>query len=130
MKRILIVIALLLVVLALFVACGSSVQFKLNFIVDGEVYATIDTSGNESIKLPENPTKEGEVFDGWYWDKDTWQKPFTANSLLDAPLSSDMNIYAKWESDGAAVKAPAFKIDGKNLFISVSNNTNPHRSPM
>ena len=102
MKRILLVMALLLATVAILAACGSAVQFKLNFIVDGEIYATIDTSGNEAIKLPENPTKEGEVFDGWYWDKDTWQKPFTANSLLDAPLSSDMNIYAKWKSDKAA----------------------------
>ena len=141
---------LALCVLLILAACGGAVQFKLNFIVDGEVYATIDTSGNESIKLPENPTKEGEAFDGWYWDKDTWQKPFTANSLLDAPLSSDMNIYAKWKSDEAAESeetttdtssettpanpsetikdmqisvSPVFRIDDKNLFISVSNDT-------
>ena len=36
---------------------------------------------------------------------------------------SDMNVYAKWKSDGAAIKAPAFTADGKNLFISVSNDT-------
>ena len=27
---------------------------------------------------------------------DVWEKPFTANSLLDTPLSSDMSVYAKW----------------------------------
>ena len=77
-------------------SCGNDVEFKVNFVVDGEIYSAINTSGDEIIKMPENPTKEGYAFDGWYWDKDEWQKPFTANSLLDAPLSSDMNVYAKW----------------------------------
>ena len=77
-------------------SCGNDVEFNVKFIVDGEVYATVGTSGEETIKIPENPTKEGYIFDGWYWDNGTWQKPFTANSLLDAPLSSDMSVYAKW----------------------------------
>ena len=77
-------------------SCGKDVEFNVNFIVDGETYATIGTSGEETIKIPENPTKEGYTFDGWYWDDGVWQKPFTANSLLDTPLSSDMSVYAKW----------------------------------
>ena len=98
-------LALLVVCLALaFAACGGSVKFKLNFVVDGKVYDTVDTAGQEAIALPENPTKEGDEFDGWYWDEGEWNKPFTANSLLDAPLSSDMNVYAKWKSD--AKKSP------------------------
>ena len=85
-----------LIVIFALASCGNDVEFKVNFVVDGEIYSTINTSGDEIIKMPENPTKEGYAFDGWYWDKDEWQKPFTANSLLDAPLSSDMNVYAKW----------------------------------
>ncbi len=76
-------------------SCGG-VEFEINFVVDDEVYASINTNGNETVEIPENPTKEGYTFDGWYWDKDSWQRPFTANSLLDEPLSSDMNVYAKW----------------------------------
>ena len=77
------------------VACAG-VQFKLTFIVDDKVYATIDTSGDEVVAMPKDPEKEDYIFDGWYWDKDIWQKPFTANSLLDEPISSDMSVYAKW----------------------------------
>ena len=76
-------------------ACGK-VALKLTFKVDGEIYETISTSGNEVISMPENPTKDGFVFDGWFWDEGTWQRPFTANSLLDTPLSSDMSVYAKF----------------------------------
>lgn len=66
-------------------------------MVDGEIYATLNTSGEEIIKMPENPTKDDYDFDGWYWDKDTWQTPFTANSAFRRPLSSDMNVYCKWK---------------------------------
>ena len=93
------ILCLLLLVCSvfLFTACKSKVDnFKLSFKVDGETYQTITTSGNEAIAIPENPTKEGYTFDGWFWDNGTWQEPFTANSLLDGPISSDMSVYAKW----------------------------------
>lgn len=44
-------------------ACGK-VEFKVNFVVDGSVYVTIDTNGQEIIKMPENPTKDNYTFDG------------------------------------------------------------------
>ena len=84
-------------------SCSGSVKFDLNFLVDKEVYASISTSGNEAIELPENPNKDGYTFVGWYWDEDLWQKPFTANSLLDAPLSSDMSVYAKFNCNHTSV---------------------------
>ena len=83
--------------LFVFTACGENpISFKLNFVVDNEIVRTIDIAGNETIMLPENPVKDGYNFDGWFWDKDVWEKPFTANSLLDAPLSGDMSVYAKF----------------------------------
>ena len=93
---VLILVLILCISLCSFTACGKDVNFKLKFIVDNETYATIDTSGQEVISMPENPTKEDYTFDGWFWDKDVWEKPFTANSLLDAPLSGDMSVYAKF----------------------------------
>ncbi len=86
-------------------------KVSLDFMVDGEVYHTLKTSGREAITLPENPEKEGDLFDGWFWDEGTWQRPFTVNSLLDESLTSDMRVYAKWASDvpvlPATTKAPA-----------------------
>ena len=118
--------------LLVFSACGAQVRFRLNFVVDGEVYDTIDTAGREAISMPQNPTKAGDEFDGWYWDEGTWERPFTANSLLDTPLSSDMNVYAKWKSDDAQkvepsaasiVSAPAFEINGNALSLTFPNAT-------
>lgn len=77
-------------------ACGQDVNFTVNFMVDEEIYASVSTAGAATIEMPSNPTKDGFVFDGWYWDNGTWQNPFTANSLLNAPLSDDMSVYAKF----------------------------------
>ena len=109
-------------------ACGDTkISFKLNFVVDNEIYATIDTSGDEVIALPENPTKENHSFDGWFWDKDIWEKPFTANSLLDAPLSSDMSVHAKFSLN--TIEDVTFEdiettYDGTEKTITVSNLPN------
>lgn len=102
-----------------FASCGKDVEFNVNFVVDGQSYASVGTIGEESIRMPDNPSKEGYTFDGWYWDDGVWERPFTANSLLDTPLSSDMKVYAKWsevthihtEVTDAAV-APTDTVDG------------------
>ena len=107
-------------------ACGK-VSLKLTFKVDGVDYATISTSGDEVIKMPENPTKDGYVFDGWFWDEGTWQRPFTANSLLDTPLSSDMSVYAKFTANadapptGTEIRSNLFTQNGEVYSIVVPN---------
>ncbi len=97
-RKLMLLIALVVIVAS--VLCGliacSGVELTLKFNVDGSVYAEIITNGNEVITMPSNPTKEGYTFDGWFWDEGIWQQPFTANSLLDAPISSDMQVYAKF----------------------------------
>ncbi len=99
MSRHLIKLFCITVVLLLFTAvlCACfEVEFKVDFMVDGDIYATVNTAGEKKIKIPDDPEKEGYTFDGWYWDNETWEKPFTANSLLNAPLSSNMKVYAKF----------------------------------
>ena len=113
-------------------ACG--VEFKVNFVVDGVVYATIDTNGQEIIRMPENPTKEDYAFDGWYWDKDTWQTPFTANSLLNAPLSSDMNVYCKWKAnvvngdnnsgDNSIIDVSSIDLNYSSIYLEIDDTLN------
>ena len=86
-----------LVAMMILAACATNpVKINLYFRVDEEIYATIGTSGRDSITIPEDPKKEGYDFDGWYFDEGTWEKPFTANSLLNAPLTSNLSVYAKF----------------------------------
>ena len=73
MKKILSVISLLFLSIIVFFSlagCGKT-EFKLSFIVDSNVYYTINTNGNEVIKMPDDPVKEDYTFDGWYWDENT-----------------------------------------------------------
>ena len=95
MKKLVAILLIMLSIVGLS-SCLGGVEFELNFVVDSETYDTVSTNGKEIVKMPSDPTKDGYTFDGWYWDKDEWNKPFTSNSLLDAPISSNMSVYAKW----------------------------------
>ena len=96
-KFLIVLLAMTLAIVSAFAltAC-SKVSVELSFKVDGETFATVSTNGNETIAMPKDLEKAGYVFDGWYWDEGTWARPFTANSLLDTPLSSNMSVYAKF----------------------------------
>ncbi len=79
------------------VACSKPVAYTISFVVDGEEYYTLSTKGKTTLTLPDNPAKEDYEFDGWYYDKDVWKTPFTANSLSKKALTEDTSVYAKWK---------------------------------
>ena len=56
-RKAVLAIVLLLIALVSVTACGKETDFKVDFIVDGNVYATIRTSGEEVLKMPDDPTK-------------------------------------------------------------------------
>ena len=135
-KALLLVLAALCAILALtLVACNTTtiqkIKFKVTFDVDGVSYYEINTQGTEVLQMPADPTKEGFIFDGWFWDKDTWTRPFTANSLSNEALSADMRVYAKWKEEdiqntpiqGTGLRAKTLIVDGTNLYTKVSNAT-------
>ncbi len=72
---------------------------------NGEEAFTITTTGNESILLPDAPVRNGYTFDGWYFDENVWNKPFTEDTLLESPIFHDRTVYARWiekEDESAA----------------------------
>ena len=85
---------LLSVCISMLFSC-STLKFKVEFIVDGEVYKTVSTKDKSEIEIPKNPEKEGYEFVGWFLKNGD---RFTANSLLDTPISDDMvlKVYAKF----------------------------------
>ena len=95
-KKFILAILLLIVPIGIFSACNKAVEFKINFIVDNEVYDTISTTGNTTISMPDDPIKEGYTFDGWYWDSDVWNEKFSIEYLENFSLTKDINIYAKF----------------------------------
>lgn len=112
--NILTIFALAVILTCIFAACGDTDAQNPNngngnngngnvatpyirFVVDDVEYSKVQTRGNEIIVMPANPTKDGYTFVGWFWDKGTWERPFTANSMLNEPLKSDMAVYAYFE---------------------------------
>ena len=98
---ILAVLCVMIVIACCLVGCGSPVKLSIDFIVDGEVYYTFHTAGNELVNFPQNPVKEGYRFDAWYWDDGIYRDPLTVSSLCYTPLTSNMRVYAKWIKEGA-----------------------------
>ena len=122
-KTLLLLLSLSLCVSMLF-SC-SNIKFKVEFIVDGDVYKTVSTKDKSEINIPKNPEKEGFEFDGWFLDEGKWKDPFTANSLLDAPISDDMvvKVYAKFTPITEAAEDFLFKAcDGGYEVIGYTGN--------
>ena len=126
-----IVVLALIAVLAITLSACAKVSLTLNFIVDGKVYATVETDGQETIRMPADPKKPNATFEGWYWDEGTWTRPFTANSLLQTPLTSNASVYAKFRTEEEPVdtelRLEGFTLIeteelGKAYYISLPNS--------
>ena len=67
----------------------------VTFDVDGAVFAKQNAKDNGfKARKPENPTKKGYVFTGWYTkNADNEYKPFDFNTTV----TEDITLYAQWE---------------------------------
>ena len=68
---------------------GKSMELK--FMVDGEEYRSYYALYKNTRELPENPSKTGYIFDGWYIDND-FNKEFTSSTVVD----DNFEIHAKF----------------------------------
>ena len=94
MRRIIAVFLLALLFVTCFSSCGDDdKEFKISFMVDGEEYGSAVVNGSDAVAIPNAPTKDGFSFDGWYFDKDEWNKPLGADTVI----SADTSVYAKWK---------------------------------
>ncbi|WP_054251319.1 InlB B-repeat-containing protein [Neofamilia massiliensis] len=98
---------------------------RVHFQANGGVFADgsdklIVNSDFEKINAPEEPTREGYKFAGWYLD-DKFQKEFDLNVSKDMQFYKDAKkaftyVYAKWE------EAKNDKITGKVSFFVKNEN--------
>ncbi|MGN1100019.1 MAG: InlB B-repeat-containing protein [Christensenellales bacterium] len=118
---------LLVIVLisALSVFWGCKAEFTISFMLDDKVWATVRTSGNCAIEMPERPTtadKPGYVFMGWYVDED-YMESFDSLSLVDTTLEYDKKIYSKWLPFKDVYFLNFTKTSDNSFEINVSNST-------
>lgn len=77
----------------------------------GEAYKTTPSTAADKITVPDNPTKEGFFFDGWYTDKnctDGNKFDFTADG---GTVDQDTTLFAKWTEITQADEDAAKKVE-------------------
>ncbi|MCR3906505.1 MAG: InlB B-repeat-containing protein [Tenericutes bacterium] len=63
----------------------------------GNSVESIRFNGGSQLNIPENPILEGFVFDGWFFDDDTFEIPLSITSLLErVEQGGSITVYAKW----------------------------------
>jgi len=80
--------------------CGKFVQreYTVSFETNGaNSIDSIIVLGGNTIKLPDNPTKLGYEFLGWFTDQ-----AFNNGFVESSPITSDITLYAKWNFVGTA----------------------------
>lgn len=119
----------LLVIVMSFILVGcdlsvSKITVKYDTVGGNEIADTvINFSELDQFELPENPAKDGFVFDGWYLDE-TYENPFESINIEKGTIT----LYAKWkeikdEKKGFAVKTN-FQLDYDNNLQVGENKSN------
>lgn len=63
---------------------------------EGDDFAIgVAATGTEKTVKPEDPSREGYFFEGWYTDENGAGEPFS----FDTPITQDITLYAKWRQD-------------------------------
>lgn len=97
------VVLLLCACILCFVACRVNVEqpeepqettYLITFKSNGGNYEIIKKSSKttDAITMPQDPTRDGYSFGGWFVDEGTFSEPFTA----DRAITADIVVYAKW----------------------------------
>lgn len=73
------------------IVIDDSNQIETNFYVDSELYRTVYTKLGGSVVFPENPSKLGYNFLGWFDD------PINGNKYEDLIANESMTLYAHFE---------------------------------
>jgi uncharacterized repeat protein (TIGR02543 family) len=121
MKRRVFYLSILVLMVFLLSSCDESETYTITFDTNGgSAIPSIDTKGNR-LDIPDDPVKEGYVFDGWYYDNGTFEEPFDPTSLPDDPLLEDLTLYAKWIDESTFPHFDVtFDVDGGSTIDTVS----------
>lgn len=85
-------------------------KYKLIYMVDGEVYMTIEVEYGASITPEEEPTKDGYVFSGWSW-------------IPSKMPAEDVTVSGTFKQIGYNVSDNIYIIDGNEATFAMTNVT-------
>ena len=109
-------LAVSFVLILFLVACADmNVKMKVSFDINyGKDSVTVYKLRNpQEFSMPSDPVRENYTFDGWYLDNGEWEKPFTIQSLLDLPISEnvELKVYAKWSGNPYTIHLDCSRAD-------------------
>ncbi len=70
-------------------------EYTVTFVSNGVTVDTQTIEHGKSATLPEDPSKDGHTFKGWFFDNETYNLQFNVNY----PITSEVIIYSKFERD-------------------------------
>ncbi len=88
---VIILLFLILLLLLLFMKKEYKITFDSN---GGSEVASVTVKENEKLEKPEDPTREGYIFGGWYYNEELYD--------FDLPVKQDMTLEAGWAVEGVA----------------------------
>lgn len=75
---------------------------KATFYVGETEYSSVMVERDaKSLPLPNAPSKPGYVFEGWYFDKDTWSDKYVENYFVGKKLPLKVALHAKFVPESA-----------------------------
>jgi len=125
-KRKFFIIIIILGIGVFLFSCKNSDEFTIYFDSNGGTeISPIKTNGQTIVSIPNNPTKEGFVFGGWYNDSSFTGEPI---SSIEVGTFSNMSFYAKWEINQYSL---TFETNGGSLVNPITANYDaPLSQPM
>ncbi len=84
---------------------GNKKEYTVTFNSDGgSIINSIKVKENEKVEKPEDPTKEGYDFAGWYYEEELFD--------FNTKINKDIILVAHWNSNG-------IELDNKNIDLTV-----------
>ncbi len=103
----------LVVLLLLLTGCNIlTTTYTITFDSNGgTAVSSISTDGKTLGTLP-TVEKEGFLFDGWFFDDETFAIPLNVENLIAQNITANFTVYAKWIEDSTTLFTVTFEVDG------------------
>ena len=86
-------VLIIIVIVLLMVGSCDSIKYDVTFDYNnGDGYETINVNENDTLRKPDDPTREGYVFAGWFYNDQEFD--FTTK------ITNNMILEARWKEEG------------------------------
>ncbi len=93
-------------------------MYRVVFQVDNKDYKDYSVEANSTLdQLPNEPTKKGYYFKGWYTKGKINNKEYEYPITSSITVNSNMTIYAKWMKESEVIKATKISFTAQDIYV-------------